>query len=701
MPTSYTSLLGLALPVTGELSGTWGDTVNDYITRYVDASVAGTQIISGSQTAVTLTVTNGTTLTQVGSGSSGSAQYAVINCTGNPAGLLTITAPASSRQYLIINATSTSQSVKIVGAGPTTGVTMVTGESAIVAWNGSDYVKVASSTADGVTTFSAGTTGFTPSTATSGAVTLAGTLATTNGGTGLTSFTANGIVYASSSSALTTGSALTFDGAALNITPVSGNATSVLTGVSTSGAFTNYKNSTADHYVGANNNAASLFSGIGGANSLVIAAYGNLPIGFGINGSEQMRLTSTGLGIGTSSPNAKLTVGDSSGAVLGIPTTATFYGTSSISSSVGTVGLFSTETAAADVGPVLTFGGKSGNSFSPYPFAFIQGAKASATAGDYSGYLRFFTVPSDGSGPVERLRINASGNLGLGVTPSAWESSMRVLQVANTALYNNGLNDTFLGANFYNDTGGTNRYINSDFAAAYGQVGGAHQWYTAPSGTAGNAISFTQAMTLDASGNLLLGTTSATPANANGVIAFGGTDAGIIYLQRQTGTDQLRFYTGGNRLGYVNTASSILTLGTANFPLVFATNDTERARITAAGFTQPVAYADTVSALGNTGTATTINLLNANVFTATLTGNCTFTLSNPIATGSSSFTLILTNDGTAGRTVAWAGGSFVFPGGAAALSRTTTANAVDVWVFFTPNGGTTWYGNIAMKDMKA
>ena len=56
-----------------------------------------------------------------------------------------------------------------------------------------------------VTTFSAGTTGFTPSSATSGAITLAGTLATTNGGTGLTSFTSGGAVYATSTSALTTG----------------------------------------------------------------------------------------------------------------------------------------------------------------------------------------------------------------------------------------------------------------------------------------------------------------------------------------------------------------------------------------------------------------------------------------------------------------------------------------------------------------
>jgi len=208
MPTSYTSLIGLALPVTGELSGTWGDTVNDYISQYVDSAVAGTQTISGSQTAVTLTVTNGSTLTQVGSGSSGSAQYAVINCTGNPAGLLTITAPASSRNYLIINATSTSQSVKIVGAGPTTGVTLVAAESAIVAWNGSDYVKVASSAADGVSTISFGTTGLTPSTATSGAVTVAGTLAVGSGGTGLTSGTSGGVPYYSATNTLASSGAL-------------------------------------------------------------------------------------------------------------------------------------------------------------------------------------------------------------------------------------------------------------------------------------------------------------------------------------------------------------------------------------------------------------------------------------------------------------------------------------------------------------
>lgn len=142
MTTAYTSLLGLALPVDGELTGTWGQTVNNYITTYLDGAVAGTQIISGSLTAVTLTKTTGANLSQAGTGATGSSQYQIIRCTGNPASLLTITAPAADKTYVVINATSTSQSVKIVGAGPTTGVTITAGSQAIVAWNGSDFVNL-------------------------------------------------------------------------------------------------------------------------------------------------------------------------------------------------------------------------------------------------------------------------------------------------------------------------------------------------------------------------------------------------------------------------------------------------------------------------------------------------------------------------------------------------------------------------------
>lgn len=77
-----------------------------------------------------------------------------------------------------------------------------------------------SATAGGVLSFSAGTTGLTPSTATTGAITLAGTLATTNGGTGLTSFTANRVFYASSTSAIGSSANLTFDGSSLTVNSV-------------------------------------------------------------------------------------------------------------------------------------------------------------------------------------------------------------------------------------------------------------------------------------------------------------------------------------------------------------------------------------------------------------------------------------------------------------------------------------------------
>ena len=154
MATGYSTNLELALPVQGELSGTWGNTVNNGITQYLDTAIAGSQIISGSQTAVTLTNTNGdasnTNIAQAGSGATGTAQYQIIRCTGNPAGLLTITISDSltagySKTFIIINATSTSQSVKIVGSGPTTGITVASGDKALVAWNGSDFVRVGAS----------------------------------------------------------------------------------------------------------------------------------------------------------------------------------------------------------------------------------------------------------------------------------------------------------------------------------------------------------------------------------------------------------------------------------------------------------------------------------------------------------------------------------------------------------------------------
>ena len=102
-----------------------------------------------------------------------------------------------------------------------------------------------------------------------------------------------------------------------------------------------------------------------------------------------------------------------------------------------------------------------------------------------------------------------------------------------------------------------------------------------------------------------------------------------------------------------------------------------------------------LNAVGNTSTAATINLSNGNFVTATLTGNCTFTFSNP-SLGASTFTLFLTNDATAGRTIVWPV-SVKWPNNTIPV-RTTTANRTDVYTFFTVDGGTNWYGTLSIYN---
>jgi hypothetical protein len=139
MATAYTSLLGLALPVTGELSGSWGDVVNDSITSLLDSSISGTTTLS-TDVDVTLTTTNG---------SANQARQAILLWTAGGSTTRNITAPAHSKAYFVINKTSSTQSIVIRGVGPTTGVTVRAGQQALVVWNGVDFVEVASGDVDG------------------------------------------------------------------------------------------------------------------------------------------------------------------------------------------------------------------------------------------------------------------------------------------------------------------------------------------------------------------------------------------------------------------------------------------------------------------------------------------------------------------------------------------------------------------------
>jgi hypothetical protein len=131
--TNFSPLLGLALPTTGDLQGTWGVTVNDAITSLLDSAVAGTTTLSANND-VTLSTTNG---------AANQARNAIILWTANNgATTRNITAPAQSKAYIVINAGT--GPIVIRGSGPTTGVTLASGVRALVAWNGSDFIKVVS-----------------------------------------------------------------------------------------------------------------------------------------------------------------------------------------------------------------------------------------------------------------------------------------------------------------------------------------------------------------------------------------------------------------------------------------------------------------------------------------------------------------------------------------------------------------------------
>jgi hypothetical protein len=309
-----------------------------------------------------------------------------------------------------------------------------------------------------------------------------------SGSVTLSGGTANGVTYLNGSKVLTSGSALTFDGANLGV----GTSSPIRKlSVSNSGAegleigpgSINGDTSGAVTSVYYNRSSSAYVNAIENANSFI----------YQTSGTEGMRLTSTGLGIGTSSPSERLEV----------------VGVAKIRTSGGN---------GLQIVPDTT----------PYIQAF--GASGNTTLQLNGQSISFWSGASYGA-ESEKMRIDASGNLGLGVTPSAWASNFKANQIGQGA-YIAGRTDAvalYMGSNgFWN--GSSDRYIANGFATDYYQATGSHIWRTAASGTAGNAISFTQAMTLDASGNLGVGTTS--PTDKLSV----GTSSGATQLKIQSGS---------------------------------------------------------------------------------------------------------------------------------------------------------------------
>jgi hypothetical protein len=175
------------------------------------------------------------------------------------------------------------------------------------------------------------------------------------------------------------------------------------------------------------------------------------------------------------------------------------------------------------------------------------------TSSSFGGDAGNLTIGCGGA--TNALIVNGSGNVGVGVTPSAWGSSLKAFELGakGNALFTTAsvVDGLFMVNNAYFDTG--YKYAANGYASRYTQYQAAHQWFNAPTGTAGNAITFTQAMSLDASGNLLVGKSSAV-ATAVGIqfqplgtsyhTLSASTNSDSTLLVYSTGAAAFRFYVG-------------------------------------------------------------------------------------------------------------------------------------------------------------
>ena len=301
---------------------------------------------------------------------------------------------------------------------------------------------------------------------------------------------------------------------------------------------------------------------------------------------------STYVGINKNTPNSQLDVNGNTTVSGSIVTTSNVGVGGTASGTYGTLSVFGGVSIKDNNNAKLEIGRYSSGS----PNSYIK-------LGANSNSLRF----TNAGDLADIMELTNSGHLGLGVTPSSWGGSSKAIQIgARMSVYNDGFNNALFGNNTYFD-GSNNIYINTAAAARfYLENTSAFLWQQASSGTSGNTINFTTAMTLNTSGNLGLGTTDTQgfrlavdgPNVSQGDVtttirvfdtasATTGTGGGISFAGYFSGTSSIintfSYIKGGKENSTGGDYASYLSFGTR----INGASPTERLRITSVGTVQP------------------------------------------------------------------------------------------------------------------